>query len=180
MRTVYLAGPEVFLPDAAAVGARKKALCLQHGFEGLFPGDTPVPDGVADADAPIFAACVAAMRAADCGVFNLTPFRGASADVGTVWELGFMAGLGKPVWGYSNTLAPLRERIAGAVQGTDGVWRDAAGWLVEDFGNGDNLMIDRCLPRGGFVRRDHGGRLDELDGFEACLRLVEGGRAAAG
>ena len=174
MRTVYLAGPEVFLPDAAALGARKKVLCRRHGFEGLFPGDTPVPDGMPGADAAIFAACVAAMRRADLGVFNLTPFRGASADAGTVWELGFMAGLGKPAWGYSNTLAPLRQRVAGAVRGADGLWRDADGRLVEDFGNGDNLMIDRSLPPDGFVRLDRGGRLDDLDGFEACLRLAAG------
>src|SRR5512138_113602 len=36
---IYLAGPEVFLPDALAVGARKAALCAQHGLEGVFPLD---------------------------------------------------------------------------------------------------------------------------------------------
>ena len=178
MRTVYLAGPEVFLPDAAAVGARKKALCRAHGFEGLFPGDAPVPDGGPegrpDTDATIFAACVASMRQAALGVFNLTPFRGPSADAGTVWELGFMAGLGKPVWAYSNVASPLRARLPGVIRGPDGTWRDADGLLVEDFGNGDNLMLDRCLPRGGFVRLERGGRLDDLDGFEACLRLAAG------
>ena len=170
MRTVYLAGPEVFLPDAAGLGARKKALCAAHGLVGLFPGD----DG-GGTDAAIFAACVAAMRRADAGVFNLTPFRGPSADAGTVWELGFMAGLGKPVWAYSNTAASLRARVAGAAQGTGGVWRDGAGRLVEDFGNGDNLMIDRSLPPGGFVRIERGGQVEDLDGFEACLSLIATG-----
>ena len=36
---VYLAGPEVFLPDAIAVGAEKCRLCAEYGFEGLFPLD---------------------------------------------------------------------------------------------------------------------------------------------
>ena len=174
MRTVYLAGPEVFLPAAAEVGARKKALCRERGLEGLFPGDAEVPAGPG-ADGAIFAACVAAMRMADVGVFNLTPFRGVGADVGTVWELGFMVGLGKPVWGYSNVAGPVLGRLPGAVRGVDGVWRDGAGWMAEDFGNGDNLMIDRSLPPGGFVRLDRGGRLDDLDGFVACLELVRGG-----
>src|SRR5258708_1028231 len=39
----YLAGPEVFLPDAAEIGRRKKELCRRHGFEGLYPLDAPAP-----------------------------------------------------------------------------------------------------------------------------------------
>ncbi len=37
MLTVYLAGPEVFLPDAIELGDRKKRLCAAYGFEGPFP-----------------------------------------------------------------------------------------------------------------------------------------------
>ena len=36
---IYLAGPEVFLPDAIAMGARKAAMCAAHGLEGAFPLD---------------------------------------------------------------------------------------------------------------------------------------------
>ena len=36
---IYLAGPEVFLPDPLAMGAKKVALCAKHGFEGVFPLD---------------------------------------------------------------------------------------------------------------------------------------------
>ncbi|MDF1764445.1 MAG: nucleoside 2-deoxyribosyltransferase, partial [Oleibacter sp.] len=35
MQRIYLAGPEVFLPDATLVGEQKKQLCRQYGFEGL-------------------------------------------------------------------------------------------------------------------------------------------------
>ena len=28
----YLAGPEVFLPDAVAIGEAKKAICAEHGL----------------------------------------------------------------------------------------------------------------------------------------------------
>ena len=31
---IYLAGPEVFLPDAVQIGQAKKRLCAAYGFEG--------------------------------------------------------------------------------------------------------------------------------------------------
>jgi len=34
LKKVYLAGPEVFLPDAIDIATRKKRLCLEYGFEG--------------------------------------------------------------------------------------------------------------------------------------------------
>ena len=36
---VYLAGPEVFLPQAEDVGRRKIELCAAHGIAGVFPLD---------------------------------------------------------------------------------------------------------------------------------------------
>ena len=36
---IYLAGPEVFLPDATAFGRRKVEICAAHGLEGVFPLD---------------------------------------------------------------------------------------------------------------------------------------------
>ena len=36
---VYLAGPDVFLPNAAEIGRRKREICAQYGFEGVFPLD---------------------------------------------------------------------------------------------------------------------------------------------
>ena len=44
---VYLAGFDVFLPDAAAQGERLKALAARHGFDGLFPLDNQTPPGLA-------------------------------------------------------------------------------------------------------------------------------------
>ena len=35
---VYLAGPEVFLANARAIGARKQAICARYGLCGIFPG----------------------------------------------------------------------------------------------------------------------------------------------
>ena len=53
------------------------------------------------------------MIAADAIIANLTPFRGPSADAGTVYELGYMAGRGKLCLGYCNDPAVLcRSRRA--------------------------------------------------------------------
>ena len=36
---IYLAGPDVFLPDAVAMGEAKKRLCAARGLAGAFPLD---------------------------------------------------------------------------------------------------------------------------------------------
>ena len=169
---LYLAGPDVFHPASAALGAAKLALCREHGLDGLYPGE-----GTAEASAPaIHRACLAMMREADAGLFNLTPFRGPSADVGTVFELGFMAAAGKPVFAYTNDPRDLAARLRaspGLDRGDDGRWRDPEGLAAEDFGNADNLMLDETLALQG--RRIHrfaarpGERFTALDGFRACL-----------
>ena len=50
------------------------------------------------------------MRTCDLLIANLTPFRGVSTDAGTAFEVGFMRALGRPVLGYTNTIADYRER----------------------------------------------------------------------
>lgn len=39
MKKIYLAGPDVFLPNAIEEGKRLKALCKEYGYEGFFPMD---------------------------------------------------------------------------------------------------------------------------------------------
>jgi nucleoside 2-deoxyribosyltransferase len=171
---VYLAGPEVFLPDAAEVGRRKQALCEAHGLTGLYPLDHDLtsPDG--PLDRTIFRLNVAMMRRADAGIFNLSPFRGPGADPGTVFELGLMQGLGKKVFGYTNAAETLLARTPGAARDAAGVWRDRDGMVIEDFGNADNLMLDACLADAGapMVRAATSCALSDLAAVETCLRLA--------
>ena len=178
----YLAGPDVFFPEAILVGHRKKQICARYGLTGLFPFDNEVvPDAAGErVDALIYRANVAMIREADIGIINLTPFRGPSADVGTVFELGLLVGLGKAVFGYTNDPADLLDRVrrstAAVYDPTDGSWRDAFGMKIEDFGNADNLMIDWALAEQGHPIVRHAARLDDafhdLSGFEACVRMV--------
>jgi nucleoside 2-deoxyribosyltransferase len=178
---IYLAGPDVFLPNARDIGERKKALCQQFGLSGLYPLDNILPAHSDCVDRLIYQKNVAMIQQADAGLFNLTPFRGCSADVGTVFELGMMVGLGKPVFGYSSTATDVRMRVSGATRLADGTWVDEEGFSIEDFGNADNLMIDASLNEHGnaFLRVDGSGRIDDMDAFAAGL-AVAAGRLLAG
>ncbi len=42
MTKIYLAGPDVFLPDAVDIGRRKVQLCARHGLAGLYPLDNAI------------------------------------------------------------------------------------------------------------------------------------------
>ena len=174
---IYLAGPEVFLPDALAVGARKAALCAEHGLQGVFPLDAGLD--LAALPKPEQARAIAAaneglMRSCDALIANLTPFRGVSMDAGTAFEVGFMRALGRPVLGYTNVTADYRARAE--------IYRSAPPPLpdfdhpeaeIEDFDGAENLMVEvAILASGGRVVRTAvppGQEMRDLRGFEACL-----------
>jgi len=183
-KTIYLAGPEVFLSNAIDIGTEKKSLCAEFGFVGLFPFDNELPADVPASERSrlIFEANQAMMRRADLIIANLTPFRGPSADVGTVYEIGFMAGLGKPRFGYSNCPGDLLRKTVQADQGAhkraeDGAWVDSRQMSIEDFGNEDNLMITESLAAGisklVVIDVPEQERFSNLEGFRRCLSLAQ-------
>jgi nucleoside 2-deoxyribosyltransferase len=178
MTKIYLAGPDVFLPDALDVGRRKVALCERHGLTGLYPLDNTIDLAAPDASLQIFRGNEAMMNAADVIIANLTPFRGPGADAGTVYELGYMAGRGKFCLGYSNDSLPYAERVAKftLVRSADGRLIDAKGLTVEDFGLTDNLMMIHALELHGCPlltpRQAPSDVWHDLTSFEACVRLV--------
>ena len=109
---IYLAGPELFLADAARIAAAKRAICAARAMSASSrptrrpcrPRPTRAASGSASTSAN-----EAHIRSCDALIANLTPFRGPSADPGTVYELGFMRALGRPVSGFMNTAGPLRQ-----------------------------------------------------------------------
>ena len=147
IRTLYLAGPDVFRPDAASHAGRLKALCAAHGFEGLFPLDAQVgaqaDAAPADKAAWIYRADIGLLDRADAVLANLDFFRGAEPDSGTCFELGYAIAKGKPVYGYVPEAGSWAERIrrhVPALAGTDPAV-DAQGWELEEFGLPLNLML---------------------------------------
>jgi nucleoside 2-deoxyribosyltransferase len=181
---IYLAGPDVFLADAAAIFVAKRKLCAEYGFVGVAPVDS-------ETDLSLLPKRAAAMqisadnedliRSCNLLIANLTPFRGPSADVGTAYEIGFARALGLPVYGYSNVTSGLLERTcdhlgAQVRQRAAGGLEDADGMQIEDFDCVDNLMLEGAVEASGTtivvtaVPADR--RFVDLAGFEACLKLA--------
>jgi nucleoside 2-deoxyribosyltransferase len=166
-RRVYLAGPDVFFPEAIEVGRRKKAICSEHGFEGVFPLDaeldlaglTPPEQGY-----HCFDAMIELMEGCDLVIANLTPFRGPSMDVGTAVEIGYMHGRSKPVFGYTNVAASYAERVA------------PDQFFIEPFDLVDNLMVEGPIRNTGVhvVRSSVPSEqiYISFEGFRACVALA--------
>lgn len=175
---VYLAGPEVFLPDATAIGAEKCRLAAEAGFEGVFPLDAALAlDGLPQSEQArrIALANEALIRSADLMIANMTPFRGVSMDAGTAFEVGFMRALGRPVLGYSSVRSDFGARArffraAGPHLPFDGDRPDVA---IEDFGLAENLMIAVAISESGADAVVAGGddeaSISALGGFVAAL-----------
>jgi nucleoside 2-deoxyribosyltransferase len=177
MVCVYLAGPDVFLPHAREQAQAKEAICARFGLVGLSPFN-PALDVSLPADVlwrRIFADNAALMARSDAVIANLTPFRGASADAGTLVEIGWFWGAGKPVFGYSNDPAAFAART----EALRAVWADPLpGLEVENFGLVDNLMIPGAIEaRGGMFMVPEDGvarAFDELEVFARCVERVVG------
>jgi nucleoside 2-deoxyribosyltransferase len=177
---VYLAGPCVFLPDPVARGAAMKAICARHGLAGVFPLDPlhgePEDWATLHEAFRISRRNEAHIASCDALVANLTPFRGPSADVGTVFELGFMRALARPVFGWSNDARGFAARTRAGI-GAEGS-TDHDGLLIEDFGLSDNLMIEGAIHAGGGAMVlgacDAAEIWTSLAAFETCIGRVRG------
>ncbi len=169
---IYLAGPDVFLPNAAEFAAAKRGLCAEFGLQGITPFN-PALDMTQPADRlwrTIYQDDLAMMRESEAIIANLTPFRGASADAGTLVELGWFLGQGKPVFAYSNSAAPFAERCHLQAKVAE---EPTQGLAVEDFGLADNLMIEGSLTLPLVLPPDGISRpFDSLEVFRLCLQSV--------
>ncbi len=180
---VYLAGPEVFVPDARAILDEKIELTRAHGFVPVCPGDLEAPASLKGKARGLATSEVneKLMLSADFIIANLTPFRGIAADAGTVYELGFMCGRGCPAYAFTNIATGHYERVldyyggdlrtdeTGAVRGPDGL-------ELETYDMADNLMLDGGIEnRKGVIVRHNAApdRLySDLTGFRQCLAIA--------
>ncbi|MGB3288344.1 MAG: nucleoside 2-deoxyribosyltransferase [Burkholderiaceae bacterium] len=143
MKSVYLAGFDVFRPDAREWGATMKDLCSKYGFHGLYPLDNEAPRNLAGPELAlwIYRANIALIRQADMVAANMNAFRGAEPDSGTAFEVGYAVALGKPVWTYTGDARPLVQQVPGVRQPGGPGHTDTQGYTIEDFGLNLNLMI---------------------------------------
>lgn len=140
VKKVYLAGPDVFKPNAKEIG---KILCdalARHNMEGLFPLDNEIDLGPSKLEngKKIYEANRQMIVSCDAVLANLIPFRGPSADVGTVWECAYAKGIGKVVVGYGMG-DDYKYNVLGKIPHD--------GMAVEDFGVWDNIMLVHSLDR---------------------------------
>jgi nucleoside 2-deoxyribosyltransferase len=144
IRRLYLAGPDVFRPDAAEHGHRLLALCAEYGFTGVFPLNESLPQ-LATREAlaaHIFQVNIAHIESCDAVLANLDFFRGAEPDSGTCFEVGFAVARGKPVVAYVPEAGSFAQRIRRRQpQATSDAGHDANGWPLEEFGLPLNLML---------------------------------------
>jgi len=170
-KKVYLAGPEVFLPNALELGKEKKRICAEHGFEGVFPLDLTISteglDKVETAYA-IAGVCIELMDQCDLAIANMTPFRGVSMDVGTAVELGYLTSAEKLVFGYTNVDDLYIKRVE-AMATPDG-------YDIEDFDLTDNLMCEGVIRRSGGKVVRHSAKPSDLftdmSGFKVCVAMA--------
>ena len=176
---VYLAGPDVFFPNPQQWAERKQAICARHGLTGVSPLDEPPNEPAEWAALPFWRRIAlrneAHIKSCQGLIANLTPFRAPSADVGTVYEIGFARALGMKIFGYATTTAAFLPRTLASLgleahEQPDGTWRDGDGLLVEQFGLFDNLMIEGGITgSGGILILGDVDKWTDLSLFERCV-----------
>lgn len=170
---VYLAGPDVFLPQPQDRAAMLQAICQRHGLHGISPLD-PLPGEPKSWATLPEARCIARrneahIRRSDALVANLMPFRGPAADAGTAYEVGFARALGLPIFGWANWADNHADRVRalpGSTQATD-----AQGLAIEDFGLFENLMLSCGIEESGgtMITAASNAPWHDLEAFERCV-----------
>ena len=136
---VYLAGPDVFRPNAEERGAELKDICRKHGLEGVYPLDH-APQS--DDPEKIRAHCIALICDFKAVVADISPFRGIHMDPGTAFEIGYAAACNREIFLWSGDARSLVERVSaiGRVRGDESDnFRDERGYLIDN--QPENLMI---------------------------------------
>jgi nucleoside 2-deoxyribosyltransferase len=170
MKKIYLAGPEVFLPDSIKVLEHHKSICKEFGFLGLSPfdGEVTTEKGLDRAEKIFLENCKLILQA-DIILANCNTFRGALVDDGTSFEIGYAHVLQKKIYGFIDSKKILPEIVASKIPTTpheSGYRIDSEGYLLnEDFGNSINLMLE-------FAIKQSGGSLVEGN-FLDTIRMIQ-------
>jgi nucleoside 2-deoxyribosyltransferase len=162
MKTIYLAGCDVFAENAHEYYERLKDLCDKYGFVGLSPFD--VSNSFTgkkfsqEHSEYIFGNNVCLIRDCDIVIANIIPFRGACVDDGTAMEIGLAFGLQKTIYGYTPFANDSLETITNVFYPN---YRNTPYPVLEVFNNNPvNLMIYEAIDF-------NGGKIFQT--FEQCL-----------
>jgi nucleoside 2-deoxyribosyltransferase len=129
--SVYLAGPDVFLPKVSLQSDWLKAFCDASGLKGVFPLDGQLDlAGLSGPEAArrIRDANKALIDGCDAVLVNMTPFRGPGMDAGSAWEMGYADAKGLPIAGYTLTPGLLADL---GVQVPDGYYEAVMDGVAE-------------------------------------------------
>jgi nucleoside 2-deoxyribosyltransferase len=195
MKTIYLAGPAVFLPDAESVFDTMKAILKQHGLKGVAPVDNQSNlKGVSpgkDLNEAIYNADVEIMNSVDGAIFDISPFRrGTEMDTGTAFEIGYCRCLGIPMTGWTTQKVFYPEHVAEYVKerygqglredaekapgAKSGSARDPDGMLVHSSGFYQNLMVQMAIESsGGSVHADASWKKAFENAADQLAKLLE-------
>ena len=124
---VYIAGPDVFKPDAVVIGTLYKHILNKYGHEGLYPLDNQCSTA-----AEIVYGNYNLIDECDIVIANCNPFRGLEPDSGTCCEIGYAIAQGKKIICY---LEDIRSQVAKIGN------FDNNGYSVEDFHYPINIMM---------------------------------------
>lgn len=142
---VYFAGPDIFSPEWPTYVREVKTLCQANCVLPVFPVDDGRlgPGSIVDMNLSLIAASTGVCA-------NLSPFRGAEPDSGTVFEVAFAFANGKTVVGYCprESVEERVSRMLGPLSNHNDGWpvRDSSGCGVETFGDPVNIMISKTIP----------------------------------
>ncbi|CAO4845932.1 MAG: hypothetical protein CNLJKLNK_01338 [Holosporales bacterium] len=183
----YLAGPDVFYPNAIEIGEQKKALLREIGVIGLFPMDNELTaedfknshlarNKIAKENEAMMLKCCKEGRKGFI-LLNMMPWHGPSMDVGTAFECGFMSALAHiysnlVIIGYTDNNLSFSQRVEqylldhnNQITIVDGRKIDSNGFTIEDFADAtDNLMITHAIEKTG-------GKV--LYSFEDAVRFLK-------
>lgn len=132
-KRIYLAGPDIYHPDAQQRGLDMVALCARYGHQATFPLRHPFQKGTQRQCAIwLYNTNARLITNSDLIIANLNPYRGSEPDTGTAYEIGYAIAKGIPVIGYRNAMGTMRDQYG---------LTDLQGDHIEDHGLPVTLML---------------------------------------
>lgn len=147
-KRIYVAGPDVFKPDAKMIYKKYASVCEQYHVECLYPNDDVIEfsNDKKIFSSNIYHANLKMLNQADAVIVNIEPTYGPCMDVGAAFEVGYAKAKKLPVFGFCTYVTPdyferLKQYHGDIITNETGSRSKKTGMLLEDFELPDNLML---------------------------------------